>query len=228
MQDKVIIIGTGPAGVAAAIQLKRQSIPFEIIEKDKVGGLLHNANRIENYPGFPNGISGPELVHRFQEHLEQWDIQVQYETVINIRWEEDSFHIQTQRSSFSSSILIIASGTQPKTVSDIQISDTPIELRHKSFISKDLSRSRRRKTLLSRKKDHPSPCGLAGVGFFLILYLKKISKIPRSHALRGNAYGTLPRPVKVATRLEYISFPPLRGSLYLDALRRLHGTQSVQ
>ena len=51
--DEVIIIGAGPAGMTAAIQLKRYGIPFVLLEKERVGGLLWNANLVENYPGFP-------------------------------------------------------------------------------------------------------------------------------------------------------------------------------
>ena len=54
--EDIIIIGAGPAGSTAAIQLKRYGIPFLLIEKERVGGLLWNANLVENYPGFPAGV----------------------------------------------------------------------------------------------------------------------------------------------------------------------------
>ena len=57
--DEVVIIGAGPAGITAAIQLKRYGIPFVLMEKNRAGGLLWNANLVENYPGFPAGVSGP-------------------------------------------------------------------------------------------------------------------------------------------------------------------------
>ncbi|HHI03008.1 MAG TPA: FAD-dependent oxidoreductase, partial [candidate division Zixibacteria bacterium] len=53
--NEVIIIGAGPAGIAAAIQLKRSGLNPAIFEKKKIGGLLNNANLVENYPGFPGG-----------------------------------------------------------------------------------------------------------------------------------------------------------------------------
>ena len=56
--NDVIIIGAGPAGVAAAIQLKRSGLKPIVFEKDRIGGLLANANLVENYPGFPDGLSG--------------------------------------------------------------------------------------------------------------------------------------------------------------------------
>jgi thioredoxin reductase len=60
--EKVAIIGAGPAGIATAIQLKRYEIAPIIFEKARIGGLLLNANLVENYPGFPEGISGITLV----------------------------------------------------------------------------------------------------------------------------------------------------------------------
>ena len=53
-----LIVGGGPAGIAAAIQLKRSGFKVLILEKNKLGGLLRNANLVENYPGFPGGLSG--------------------------------------------------------------------------------------------------------------------------------------------------------------------------
>src|SRR4030042_7192079 len=63
--EDIIIIGAGPAGLAAAIQLKRYGIRPLLFERAVVGGLLRNANLVENYPGFPRGITGPGLVKLF-------------------------------------------------------------------------------------------------------------------------------------------------------------------
>lgn len=65
----IAIIGCGPAGIAAAIQLNRMGESPLVFEASRVGGLLLNANLVENYPGFPGGISGPELVSRMEKHL---------------------------------------------------------------------------------------------------------------------------------------------------------------
>ena len=57
-KTQVIIIGAGPAGMAAAIQLKRYGITPLVFEKNRAGGLLWNANSVENYPVFPAGFQG--------------------------------------------------------------------------------------------------------------------------------------------------------------------------
>ena len=64
--EGVTIIGAGPAGIAAAIQLKRYGITPLLLEKNMLGGLLRNANLVENYPGFPVGISGLHLTSLFE------------------------------------------------------------------------------------------------------------------------------------------------------------------
>ncbi|MCK4410221.1 MAG: NAD(P)-binding protein, partial [Candidatus Eisenbacteria sp.] len=56
------IIGAGPAGIAAAVQLARHGVAAVVFEGGPTGGLLRTAWRVENFPGFPGGISGPELV----------------------------------------------------------------------------------------------------------------------------------------------------------------------
>ena len=74
-------MGGGPGGIAAAIQLKRSGIEPILIEKGEVGGLLLNANLVENYLGFPEGISGRELVGLFKEQLERIGVSVKFEEV---------------------------------------------------------------------------------------------------------------------------------------------------
>ena len=64
-----VVIGAGPCGVAAALQLKRSGVRTLLFEEQSVGGLLRNANLVENYPGFPKGISGRRLCALMEEHL---------------------------------------------------------------------------------------------------------------------------------------------------------------
>jgi len=88
----VAIIGAGPVGIAAAIQLKRYDIEFMIFEKGKIGGLLRNANLVENYLGFPRGIRGRELVELFKEQLKNAGVKVQFEMVRELDYGGVAFH----------------------------------------------------------------------------------------------------------------------------------------
>jgi thioredoxin reductase (NADPH) len=112
----VIIIGAGPAGLAAAVQLKRYGINCIVIEKSRPGGLLWNADRVENYPGFPDGISGPDLVKRFVEQAQAHDVHIVSDTVqtVSLRQKpDDLFQVTAQNQNDSAEYLIVATGTQP-------------------------------------------------------------------------------------------------------------------
>lgn len=131
----VVIIGAGPAGIAAAIQLKRYNIDPVVLEQNEVGGLLRNANLVENYPGFPEGISGLHLLKLFRKQLENIGINVHLEKVQELdyhpfhplpsgsRSRKGLFLTKTSRRRILSNFAVIASGTKPKIIPSLRISD---------------------------------------------------------------------------------------------------------
>ena len=117
----VVIIGAGPAGISAAIQLKRYGIEPTLLEKEEIGGLLKNANLVENYPGFPNGVPGPELVKLFKKQLENAQIKVHFEKVLKLHYKNGLFSIKTNQKKITCHIIVIASGTKPRKLSNLNI-----------------------------------------------------------------------------------------------------------
>jgi len=113
----VAIIGAGPAGVASAIYLKRAGFAPVVFEKDEPGGLVRNANLIENYPGFPEGITGHDFVARLKEQLDVNDVTVNKSHVRKIDLFKDGFSIETDSQNYFSQNVIIATGTRPKPFS---------------------------------------------------------------------------------------------------------------
>jgi thioredoxin reductase len=113
MQHKVAIIGAGPAGISCAIQLARYGFKPMLFEKDIPGGLLKNANLVENFPGFPGGISGLSLIDKLARQLDLAGVPVIFEKVNNISFHDKSFELITEKNQYSSDILVIASGTSP-------------------------------------------------------------------------------------------------------------------
>lgn len=128
--EDVIIVGAGPAGLAAAIQLKRYGLKPLIFECSQAGGLLRNANLVENYPGFPQGISGVELVDLFVRQAQNLSIDVIHEEAINVFYRQGVFHTETRNGSYFSKVMVIATGTKPIRFKNLVI---PAELSGRVF-----------------------------------------------------------------------------------------------
>lgn len=108
----VVIIGAGPAGLAAAMQLTRQGHNPIVLERAHVGGLLRNANLVENYPGFPGGIRGPKLVSRLLEQAQRLGVNIAFEDALVTGYEDGLFRIETKQKNLSARFLIAATGTK--------------------------------------------------------------------------------------------------------------------
>ena len=109
--------------MAAAIQLKRQDMDPVVVEREALGGLLRNACLIENYPGFPEGISGTELVERFKRHLAEFNIQVVYEEAEEVFFEDERYIVKLKSRSIRARFLIIATGTKPRKLDNLDVSE---------------------------------------------------------------------------------------------------------
>lgn len=131
MKAEVAIIGGGPASIATAIQLKRYKIECLLFEQRELGGLLKNAYKVENYLGFPEGISGLELVELFKKHLQIYGSKVIFERVILLDYKEGVFLIKTSKDTYYSNTVVVASGTKPKTLDIIKTLSE--ELKNKIF-----------------------------------------------------------------------------------------------
>ncbi len=114
MKHDIVIIGAGPAGMTAAIQLKRYGLDPILLERDRPGGLLRNANLVENYPGFPDGIPGPELVTLFEEQLRRVGAVVTYGEVVSLDFGESEFLVRTRDTEYCAAYVVVAAGTKPR------------------------------------------------------------------------------------------------------------------
>lgn len=109
-----IIVGGGPAGLTAGLYLSRYRVNTLLIEKGISGGQVNLSETIENYPGFPEGIIGPELMQRFEEQATKFGLKIVNSTVLEISQEQHenktNFKINTTDRDFYSKSVIIASG----------------------------------------------------------------------------------------------------------------------
>ncbi len=82
---EIIIIGSGPAGYTAAIYAARAALnPLMIASSVEPGGELMKTTDVENYPGFPNGLMGPDLMASFQEQAERFGTEILFEDVTEV------------------------------------------------------------------------------------------------------------------------------------------------
>jgi len=128
--NDVIVIGGGPAGISCAVQLTRYGIKSLILEKENLGGLLLNANLLENYPGFPEGVKGTELTELLKKQLKRNKIKVLFEEVLNLSFNGKQLEIKTDKKKYFSKFAVIASGTKPKEFKDCSI---PEKIKSKIF-----------------------------------------------------------------------------------------------
>lgn len=103
-----IVIGNGPAGITAALYIKRASLKTLVIGKDN--GALEKAEKVENYYGFPEGISGSDLVNLGIKQIKQLKIDYANEEVIIINKDENLFKVVTNKNEYLSKSVIIATG----------------------------------------------------------------------------------------------------------------------
>ncbi len=113
---EVLIIGAGPAGMTAAIYASRAGYKTAILEHGVPGGQAATTDMIENYPGFPEGISGPELMMKFFEQTQTFGVEMIYEQVQSLDLSGDIKKVITDKQTIEAKAIVIASGAKPRTL----------------------------------------------------------------------------------------------------------------
>lgn len=115
----VIIVGGGPAGLTAGIYCGRSGLKVLIIEEDLIGGLANKSYHIGNYPGFPQGISGIDLIDEFYKQAFHSSVQFQYESVQYLNMNESIKLVETNNNIYETYAVILATGGRPKRIGAI-------------------------------------------------------------------------------------------------------------
>ena len=113
MIHDVVIVGSGPAGYTAAIYAARAQLnPVILAGSVTAGGALMNTTEVENYPGFVEGIMGPELMTQMQEQAERFGTDIRYEDVTALELEGDVKRITTSEGAYEARSVIISTGSE--------------------------------------------------------------------------------------------------------------------
>ena len=119
---KVVIIGSGPAGYTAAIYAARANLqpvmfaggPTEDDPQRVPGGQLMITTEVENYPGFPSGVTGPELMEHFQKQAERFQTVIHFENVLSLDVSKRPFHLKAEGREAWADTVILATGASAK------------------------------------------------------------------------------------------------------------------
>ena len=111
--EKVIILGSGPAGLAAALYAARAELSPLVLTGIEIGGQAATTSVIENYPGFPEGVGGNELADLFSKNAEKFGARFEYDSVTSVDLSQRPFKLTTYGKQFSAQTLIIATGASP-------------------------------------------------------------------------------------------------------------------
>ena len=115
MAENLVIIGSGPSGLTAAVYAARANLSPLVLTGQEIGGQIALTDEVENYPGFPDGVTGPELVELMQKQAKKFGARVEIDVVDQVDLKTHPFVLKTQNgAAYEAKALIVATGASPR------------------------------------------------------------------------------------------------------------------
>jgi thioredoxin reductase (NADPH) len=110
---KVLILGSGPAGLSAALYAARADLNPVVLTGMELGGQVSLTYTVENYPGFPDGVGGTEMVELFQKQAERFGARVEFDTAVEVDISQRPFMVRTYNGEYLAETIIVTTGATP-------------------------------------------------------------------------------------------------------------------
>jgi thioredoxin reductase (NADPH) len=112
---RVVVIGSGPAGLTAALYTARAQLSTVVITGMQMGGQIATTHEVENFPGFPEGVEGPDLAERMRQQAEKFGARMDYDMVTSVDFSTGSpFTVRTQNTEYLADTVIVTIGASPR------------------------------------------------------------------------------------------------------------------
>ena len=111
---KNLVIGSGPAGLSAALYTARAQLEPVVLAGPELGGQVSITHIVENYPGFPEAVGGPELTELFKKQAERFGARVLYDSATEVDFSTRPFLVKTYEQQYLADTIIIATGATPR------------------------------------------------------------------------------------------------------------------
>ncbi|MFC1960115.1 thioredoxin-disulfide reductase [Chloroflexota bacterium] len=211
-KENVIVIGSGPAGLTAGLYTARANLNPLVLAGDLLGGQIALTSEVENYPGFPDGLMGPELVELMKSQAERFGTRIEFDSVVEVDFTKGPpFYLKTHNSEYEADAVIVTVGATPRKL------EVPGET---EFVGRGVSYCGTCDGFFFRDKDVVVVGGGDSAleeGIFLTKFAKKVTVIHRRDEFRGG-----PTLQKRAFENEKMSF------IYDTVVESIEGDGSVK